>query len=359
MFNLEGKKVLVVDDYKENIDILVESLIENYQVFIALNGLQALEIAEQVLPDIILLDIMMPVMDGYEALSALKDNAATKEIPVILVSALNEIGNKKKGFELGAVDYITKPFEMIEVAYRVNIHLNLREAARFLENQNRILEERVQERTLENENLRDVMIETLAAIAETRDTDTGEHIHRTQQYIVIIAEQLRQMGYYKEHITDEYLKLLFKTSPLHDVGKVGIPDNILLKPGKLTTEEFEIMKTHTYLGHKALRSAQGMVQNSAFINLAAELAYSHHEKWDGTGYPEGLKGETIPLSGRLMALVDVYDALVSERIYKGPMPHETAKALIIEGKGKHFQPEIVEAFLAAEEAFLKVKAAYE
>lgn len=359
MFNLEGKKVLVVDDYKENVDILVESLIEDYQVFIALNGQQALEIAEKVLPDIILLDIMMPVMDGYEALAALKANPVTEDIPVIFVSALNEIGNKKKGFELGAVDYITKPFEMVEVAYRVKIHLNLREAARFLEDQNKILEERVQARTIENENLRDVMIETLAAIAETRDTDTGDHIYRTQQYIVIIAEQLRDMGYYPELITDEYLKLLFKTSPLHDVGKVGIPDNILLKPGRLTAEEFEVMKNHTYLGYKALRSAQGMVQNSAFINLAAELAYSHHEKWDGTGYPEALKGEAIPLSGRLMALVDVYDALVSERVYKGPMSHEAAKELIIAGKGKHFQPEVVDAFLAAEAAFLKIKAQYE
>ncbi len=359
MFNLEGKKILVVDDYKENIDILVESLIDQYSVFIALNGEEALEIAKQVMPDLILMDIMMPVMDGYEAMAALKAETTTADIPVILVSALSEISNKKKGFDLGAVDYITKPFEMIEVAYRVKIHLELREISKYLENQNQILEASVRERTRENENLRDVMIETLAAIAETRDSDTGNHIRRTQHYIVIVAKSLCAMGYYQETITEDYINLLFKTSPLHDVGKVGIPDAILLKPERLTATEFEMMKTHTYLGYKALHNAEILAENAAFISLAAETAYTHHEKWDGSGYPRGLKGEAIPIEGRLMAIVDVYDALISERVYKSALSHAEALEIILNGKGKHFQPEIVDAFVAAEEEILKIKSKYE
>lgn len=359
MFNLEGKKILVVDDYKENIDILVESLIDHYSVFIALNGEEALEIANQILPDLILLDIMMPVMDGYEALAALKSEAATADIPVILVSALSEISNKKKGFDLGAVDYITKPFEMVEVAYRVKIHLELRELSKYLENQNQILEAMVLERTKENENLRDVMIETLASIAETRDADTGNHIRRTQLYITQVARSLSAMGHYSTLITEDYIDLLFKTSPLHDVGKVGIPDAILLKPGRLTDEEFEVMKTHAYLGYKALHNAEILAENAAFISLAAETAYTHHEKWDGSGYPRGLKGEEIPLAGRLMAVVDVYDALISDRVYKQAMSHAEAMKIILKGKGTHFQPEVVEAFEAIEEVILEIKARYE
>lgn len=359
MFDLAGKKILIVDDYKENIDILVESLIDEYEVFIALDGEQAIAIANRVLPDLILLDIMMPVMDGYEALARLKADPKTMEIPVILVSALNEISNKKKGFDLGAIDYITKPFEMIEVAYRVKIHLNLREVSKYFENQNAILEERVLERTRENENLRDVMIETLAAIAETRDSDTGNHIFRVQHYIVIVARAMFDLGYYREIITEDYLKLLFKTSPLHDVGKVGIPDHILLKPDKLTREEFEIMKGHTFLGYQALQNTQVLQGNYSFMALAAETAYSHHEKWDGSGYPQCLSGESIPLAGRLMAIVDVYDALISKRVYKEAMTHEEAKRIILEGRGSHFQPEVVDAFLSVEEAILKVKAQYE
>lgn len=355
MFEVDGKKILIVDDYKENVDILVEALIDKYQVYAALNGSDALKLADKVEPDLILLDIMMPVMDGYETIRNLKGKDETKEIPVIFISALSEISNKKRGFDLGAVDYITKPFDMLEVEYRVKIHLTLREANKYLENQNHTLEEKVRERTKENENLRDAMIETLADLAETRDSETGNHIKRTQHYIRIVARSLYEMGLYKDIITDDYLELLFKTSPLHDVGKVGIRDEILLKPGKLTDEEFEEMKNHAYLGYKILHKSNVINANLEFINLAAEIAYSHHEKWDGSGYPRKLKGEEIPLSGRLMAIVDVYDALVSKRIYKEGMGHEEAKEIILKGKGIHFQPEVVEAFLNAENELIEVR----
>ena len=355
MFEVDGKKILIVDDYKENVDILVEALIDKYQVYAALNGSDALKLADKVNPDLILLDIMMPVMDGYETIRNLKEKDETKDIPVIFISALSEISNKKRGFDLGAVDYITKPFDMLEVEYRVKIHLTLREANRYLENQNQILEEKVRERTKENENLRDAMIETLADLAETRDSETGNHIKRTQHYIRIVARALYEMGLYKDIITDDYLELLFKTSPLHDVGKVGIRDEILLKPGKLTDEEFEEMKNHAYLGYKILHKSNVINENLEFINLAAEIAYSHHEKWDGSGYPRKLKGEEIPLSGRLMAIVDVYDALVSKRIYKEGMGHEDAKKIILNGKGTHFQPEVVDAFLNAESELIEVR----
>jgi len=359
LFILDDKKILVVDDYKENLDILVESLIDKYQIFVAKNGLDAIEVAKKVNPDLILMDIMMPIMNGYDALKHLKADSSTQDIPVILVSTLSEVRDKKKGFDLGAVDYITKPFEMMEVAYRVNIHLNLREAAKFLESQNRILEEKVLKRTKDNENLRDAMIETLAALAETRDSDTGNHIRRTQHYIIALAKSLKALGYSKDIITDNFINLLFKTTPLHDVGKVGIPDRILLKPGKLTDEEFEIMKTHAYIGYKSLKSADILSDNESFIELAAETAYTHHEKWDGSGYPRGLIGESIPLSGRLMAVVDVYDALVSKRIYKESMSHEQAVKIILGCSGTHFQPEIVEAFIAAEDEFLHIKSKFE
>ncbi len=355
MFELKGKKILIVDDYKENIDILVESLIDDYDVYAALNGQNSLKLARSIHPDLILLDIMMPVMDGYDTIIQLKSHEETRDIPVIFVSALSEIDNKKKGFDLGAVDYITKPFEMIEVAYRVKNHLTMSEAKKYLENQNQILEEKVAERIRENENLRDTMIQTLASLSETRDNETGNHIKRTQRYIKIIAKTLKNQGRYAHILTDRYIELLYKTSPLHDVGKVGIQDNILLKPGRLNDDEFEKMKEHALLGYKALNNADVSLKNEYFINLAAEIAYSHHEKWDGSGYPRGLSGEEIPLSGRLMAIVDVYDALTSKRVYKDAMTHKEAVDIILKGRGTHFQPEIVDALLHVHMKLFEIK----
>jgi len=348
MYTLKNSKILIVDDTKENVDILVDSLIDNYEVYAALNGKDGLKLAQSIVPDLILLDIMMPEMSGYETIEKLKQNNITKEIPVIFISALNDISKKEKGFKLGAVDYITKPFEIIEVEERVKIHLKLVQASQFLINQNKILDRKVIQRTQENENLRDAMIMLLASIAETRDPDTGKHILRTQQYVKILAEELVDKGKCLDILTGKYMNLLFKTSPLHDLGKVGIRDDILLKPAPLTDDEFKIMKTHSKIGYLVLKKAENVVNDIEFLELAGEIAYTHHEKWDGSGYPRGLKGVEIPLSGRLMALADVYDALTSERVYKKALSHEKSKSIIISGSGKHFDPIIVDAFLNVE-----------
>lgn len=354
VFDVKNKKILIVDDTKGNIDILVESLIDEYEIYVAFNGKEAIDLAHKVMPDIILLDIMMPEMNGYETLEILKASTETESIPVVFISALSEIENKTKGFSLGAVDYITKPFEIVEVMARVRNHLLIAAAKNYLHNQNRILEEKVRQRTAENEALRDAMIVTLASLAETRDPETGFHIKRTQHYLKIMALKLKEKGRYPELLTSDYIELMFKTAPLHDIGKVGIRDEILLKPGKLTPEEFEEMKKHPYLGYKSLQSAENLVTDKSFMLLAQEIAYTHHEKWDGTGYPRQLSGEEIPLSGRLMAIADVYDALINKRIYKDAMSHETARKIILEGKGSHFDPELVDIFLEIEDEFLKI-----
>lgn len=354
MYKLKNSKIVVIDDTKENIDILIESLIDKYEIYAALNGFDGIELVKEILPDLILLDIMMPEMDGYETIQKLKSDRNTKNIPVIFVSALSEIENKKRGFELGAVDYITKPFEIIEVEERVKIHLKLVQASRLLINQNKILDERVKIRTQENENLRDAMIMVLASVAETRDPDTGAHIKRTQHYVKALAIGLSKNEKYRDILDAEYIEFLFKTSPLHDLGKVGIKDEILLKPGKLTDLEFEIMKTHAELGYQSLKKAEACVIDKKFIELADEIARTHHEKWDGTGYPRGLKKEEIPLSGRIMALADVYDALISKRVYKDAFSHKEAKEIIVENSGTHFDPDLVEVFLEIEEELQEI-----
>lgn len=346
--------VLVVDDTETNIDILVEALDEGYNVSVAMDGASALDAVEEEPPDLILLDIMMPGMDGYEVCRKLKSNDQTAEIPVIFLTALSEIKSKTKGFELGAVDYITKPFEILEVKARVQTHLTLKEAREFLKNQNEILEQKVEERTRELVLTQDVTIQSLASLAETRDNETGGHIQRTSNYIKLLAEHLLEQNLYADTLTTAAAKLLFKSAPLHDIGKVGVRDKILLKPGKLTDEEFAEMKKHTVYGRDALLKAEKELGSSSFLRFAREIAYSHHEKWDGTGYPERLKGDQIPVSGRLMAIADVYDALICKRVYKAPFTHGKAVSIIKEGRGKHFCPEVVDAFEVLEERFRKV-----
>lgn len=215
------------------------------------------------------------------------------------------------------------------------------------------------ERTAELHQTRDVSILGLASLAETRDNETGAHILRTQRYVKALAEEVRKLPQYSEQLDDETIDLLYKSAPLHDVGKVGIPDAILLKPGKLTDEEFEIMKGHARIGGEALRVAESQLGSNSFLRLAREIAESHHEKWDGSGYPRNLSGTDIPLSGRLMAVADVYDALISKRVYKPGMPHEKARAIIVEGRGKHFDPDIVDAFIILEQRFIEIAAAYD
>jgi len=346
--------IMIVDDTDINIFILVDALKEEYRLIVAINGPEAIEMLKDQTPDLILLDIMMPEMNGYEVLNKIKQIPTLEHIPVILLSAITDCDFKTKGFSLGAVDYITKPFEIIEVKARVKAQLKLEEVRLILENQNLVLEEKVKERTELLERTNFAAIYCLAALAETRDPDTGEHIKRTQKYIRELAQELQGKEKYKEILTNEYINLLYKSAPLHDIGKVGVKDSILLKPGKLTTEEFEEMKKHTIYGEHSLTVGINELGEDSFLTTAREIALTHHEKWDGTGYPNGLSKEEIPISGRLMALSDVYDALVSRRTYKDALTHEQAKRIILKGKKSHFDPDIVDAFIKREDEFIKI-----
>ena len=353
--------VLVVDDTEANVDILVDALGDLYDVAVAMDGEAALEAVEEETPDIVLLDIMMPGMDGYEVCQRLKAQEDTARIPVIFLTALTEIENKTKGFRMGAVDYITKPFEVLEVQARVKTHLSLVLASRELEMQNQILEEKVLERTLELAQTQDVTIHSLATLAETRDNETGGHILRTQGYVKALAEHLAQDSPYADQLDARTIQLFFKSAPLHDIGKVGVPDAILLKPGKLSDEEFEIMKTHAQLGYEALVKAEqafNLKTKPNFLEHARDIAHTHHEKWNGKGYPRGLAGEDIPLSGRIMAVADVYDALICKRVYKPAFSHEKALAIISQDSGAHFDPTVVDAFLAIEGEFRRIAAQF-
>ena len=345
--DLKAFTVLVVDDTAANLMLMNDLLQPHYTVKVASSGARALKIAHsQTPPDLVLLDIMMPDMDGYEVCRQLKANPATRDIPVIFLTAKTETSDEQMGFELGAVDYITKPISPPIVLARVKTNLQLKASSDFLKDKNVFLEQEVARRTEQVRDIQDVTILTMASLAETRDNETGNHIIRTQHYVKILAEQLRQHPRFSAHLDDTTIDLLFKSAPLHDIGKVGIPDSILLKPGKLTTEEFEVMKTHTILGKAAIEAAESRLGKSVpFLVCAKEIAYSHQEKWDGSGYPEGLAGDTIPISARLMALADVYDALISRRVYKPPFTHEAAMQIIEEGRGRHFDPDIVDAFV--------------
>lgn len=350
--------IMIVDDTEMNIDILVEALQEDYELIIAINGLGAIELLEEQKPDLILLDIMMPELNGYELLTIIKEKPVLEHIPVILLSAIADSEAKTKGFALGAVDYITKPFEIVEVKARVKTQLKIEEARLLLENQKLILEEKVKERTRLLERTNSAAIYCLAAVAETRDPETGEHIKRTREYIRELALELQSRDEYKNILTKDYIDLLYQSAPLHDIGKVGVRDSILLKPGPLTEEEFEEMKKHTIYGGESLMVGIKELGEDSFLTLAKEIALTHHEKWDGTGYPAGLSKKAIPISGRLMALSDVYDALISERVYKKAFSHEEAKKIILEGKGTHFDPDVVEAFIGREENFIKIMEKY-
>jgi len=348
------KTIMIVDDTEVNIIILVEALQEEYDLIVAINGKDAIDILKEQKPDLILLDIMMPEMDGYEVLGNLKKELELEYIPVILLSAISDSDSKTKGFSLGAVDYITKPFDIIEVKARVKTQIRLVEVHLALENQRIILEEMVKERTDLLERTNSAAIYCLAALAETRDPETGEHIKRTQKYTRELALELQNTDKYKETLTNEYIDLLYKSAPLHDIGKVGVADSILLKPGKLTEEEFKEMKNHTIYGEQSLKVGINELGEDSFLTLAKEIALTHHEKWDGSGYPMGLSKEEIPISGRIMALSDVYDALVSKRIYKGAFTHVEAKKIILEGRETHFDPDIVDAFIKKESMFIQI-----
>ena len=352
--------VLVVDDSPDSLVLLSNLLKDRYRVRVANHGEKALRLAtSENPPDLVLLDVVMPEPDGHEVCRRLKADPRTRDIPVIFLTSRGEVEDERLGLELGAADYITKPISPPILRARVQTQLHLKATADFLRDKNEFLEQEVARRTREIGTMQEVTILALAALAETRDADTGNHLRRTQLYIRVLAQKMRTHPRFQEDLTPQTIERIFKSAPLHDIGKVGIPDRILLKPGPLDPEEFEIMKNHTVLGRDALEQAErSLGADLEFLRMAKEIALYHQEKWDGTGYPYGLAGDAIPVSARLMALADVYDALVSRRVYKSPLSHDTAVELIAAERGRHFDPDLVDGFLEIQDEFREIAERY-
>ena len=354
MLDSPSKTILLIDDDTAVLGVLRDCLRSHYRITIATDGQTALQRA-QALPDLILLDVRLPDMTGHEVCARLQRDPATSHIPIIFLSSNDTAADITRGLKLGAVDYVTKPVIPSIVLARVQTQLRLRDQRSHLEE---LVKERTQDlesRTAELLLSQELAIVALGSLAETRDNETGNHIHRTRAYVETMARRLKQLPRYANTISDHHWEMMWRSAPLHDLGKVGIPDSILLKPGKLTAEEFEIMKRHASLGFEALHAAETRTRTeNSFLSVAAEIAQSHHERWDGTGYPGGFAGEDIPLSARVMAIADVYDALISRRVYKPPMPHEAALEIINEGRGRHFDPMILDCFMSDHDEFRRI-----
>lgn len=344
--------ILLVDDAPENLRILSECLRDRYTIMFAKNGADALRLAlRQPPPDLILLDVIMPGMDGYEVCKRLRGDARTRDIPVMFITAQNEETDEAKGLSLGAQDYITKPFRSSLVRNRVANQLKFK---LYRDHLNDLVLERTRQLALTQE----ATIHAMASLAEWRDTETGAHIKRTQNYVKALAVYISQLPQYRDELDADAISWLYLSAPLHDVGKVAIADTVLHKPGPLTDEEYDAMKEHTTLGRAVLASADNFLGENSFLRIASDIAYCHHERWDGKGYPCGVAGRDIPLSARLMSVADVYDALRSKRVYKPAMPHETAVRIIVDGRGTQFDPEVVDAFIAMQEQFRSIAEKY-
>ncbi|MBI5816678.1 MAG: response regulator [Nitrospinae bacterium] len=365
------RTILVVDDNEDNIFLLENIMVNNgYRVLKALGGQEGLDMinAGSSEIDLIILDVMMPDVDGLTVTKLVKESPRTRHIPILLLTAgHSRTEDLARGLDMGADDYLIKPAERIELLARVRSLLRtktlqdeLSEKNKKLADMNDNLEQMVEERSIEILITRDAVIFGLAKLAEYRDPETGAHLERIRNYTLDLSRELLRTGKCPEAIDDEFCRMIYQCSPLHDIGKVGIPDNVLLKPGKLTDDEFTIMKKHSSIGGDALASAiRWNISENNFLSMGCDIAYYHHEKWNGSGYPKGLKGEDIPLSARIMALADVYDALTHKRVYKAAMSHEEATRIITEGRGSHFDPEIVDTFLNSQEIFMRIRRQYE
>lgn len=360
MTSLAHATILIVDDAPENLAVLSELLRPQYRVLAATSGSACLRVASaEPRPDLILLDVMMPAMDGYTVLAQLQAQANTRDIPVVFLTALASPEDEERGLLLGAADYISKPIKPAVVMARVRAQLQAKQARDWLHNQNATLEAEVARRMLENDLTQRVSIRALAHLAEIRDPETGNHILRTQGYVHQLALELRTHPRFAATLTPRYIDNLSRSAPLHDIGKVGIPDHILLKPGPLTPEEWTIMKTHAKMGSDAIeRAEQDISTPLEFFSVAKDIAHWHHEKWNGGGYPDGLAGEAIPVSARLMAVADVFDALISVRVYKQAKTFEQAREIIAKGRGQHFDPDMVDAFLGGFDEFVSIAEHY-
>lgn len=351
-------RILIVDDSKTD-RMLISSILRDYDLLTACDGLEAMEIIRSNAGiDLMILDLNMPRMNGFEVLEAIQDDPVCGGISTLILTNYDETENEIRGLDLGAIDYIRKPLNMSSLRKRIEIHLNLRNVRKTIEQQNQLLEETVSQRTKELVQTIDVTIHALIGLLEVRNIESSNHTKRTQWMMKALCDRLSTKPHYCDVLTDEYILELFKTAPLHDIGKVGIPDCILLKPGKLDKDEFEVMKRHTTYGVEALCHELRTGDVPSFIQTAIKITGAHHERFDGTGYPTGLKGNDIPLPGQLMAIVDVYDALTSKRVYKEAFEHGVALDMIRSESGRQFNPEIVAAFLEIEGEILEISRRY-
>ena len=341
-----GKKtIFLVDDDVTNLAIGSAALNQSYKTFTMNSGARLLKMLQSHTPDLILLDIEMPEMDGYETIKLLKSNEQTKNILVIFLTAQNNSGSELKGLSLGAIDYIIKPFSPPLLLKRIEMHLLLESQKKMLTNFNQNLQLMVEERTKTVVEMRNAFLKTMAELVERRDGTTGEHIGRTVFYMKVLIDALQEYEPYKKELLSWDKELLLHSAQLHDIGKIAIKDHILQKCGKLTNDEAAEIRTHVSIGENIIEEIKKTTKERNFLELAKVLIATHHEKWDGSGYPRGLKGEEIPLQGRLMAIADVYDALTSERPYKTALSHSKAVDFIACDKGKHFDPALVDIFL--------------
>lgn len=346
---------MVVDDDRGSLRVLSEILkAAGYDVIAFDSGINALKAIFKSPPDLIILDIVMPGIDGLELCRMLKENPEFSDIPVLFISGVDDVDNKLRAFSVGGADYITKPFHLREVQARVKTHLQLRAAHLELKQYNRELERMVEEKVREILQSQLSTIVAISKLVEYRDIETGQHIERVQMFCKVLALSLKDFSSRGLSVDDEFADTIYWAAALHDIGKVGIPDNILLKPNCLTPSEREIMKSHTIIGARALEEVRQKYPRNKFLNMGIEIARWHHERWDGKGYPDGLSGEEIPLSARIMALADMYDALRSKRPYKPAFGHVETVETIKAEKGKALDPTIVEAFLKVEESFSQI-----
>lgn len=348
--------ILIVDDNAENLAVLAELLSDRYKVLAAHSGERALELAvKSPRPDLVLLDVMMPVLNGYAVLERLQEDPRTHDIPVIFTTALDGDEDEERGLRLGAVDYIAKPLRPAIVLARVQTHLELKHARDRLRQDNVVLESELSRSEHDNRAVQDVTIRAMARLAETRDNETGNHILRTQAYVQSLAWRARSHPRFASYLTPRAIELIAKSAPLHDIGKVGIPDRILLKPGRLDSDEWAVMRSHVRLGAEAIERAVADIHEPIdFLDYARDIVLYHHERWDGGGYPEGLAGDAIPLPARLMALADVFDALCSRRVYKAPIPTERVYQILQGERGRHFDPDLLDLFLEGYDEFCRI-----
>jgi putative two-component system response regulator len=336
--------IFLVDDNMTNLTCGKIILKERYDIFSMSSGAKLFEILERVTPDLILLDIEMPGMDGYEALKKLKSEKKTCDIPVVFLTARNDPGSELEGLSLGAIDYVSKPFSPPLLLKRIENHLLTQCQQRALKDYNDNLQQMVQKRTKQVVELQNSILSTVTEMVEFRDDVTGGHIERTQRYLKLLVDRLLAEKIYWEEVSTWNLDFLIPSAQLHDVGKIAISDAILNKPGKLTFEEFETMKKHAAIGEAVIEVIMKTNSDNDFLCHAKIFAGTHHEKWDGSGYPRGLKNTMIPLQGRLMAIADVYDALIAVRPYKQPLSTRESERIILEGRGKHFDPVLTDLF---------------